>query len=250
MNDERDCQAVDELGAALALGALEGDEAGAAAAHLATCQQPHAELRALLRAGEALALGLDPVQPSAALRDRVMATIERTPQAHRVGPGERETAQPLGWLGWLSPRVARPLAVASVVALLAVGGWNLALQAQLGERDRALHEVAAAISGGEAAFRVDGSAGRGYVVETPGSGAALVIANLASLPADQLYELWLIDAEGAVAVGTFRPSTGAIAVVPVEQDLAGYATFAVTVETERVPAPTGEIVMVGDLTAS
>ncbi|MEX0709758.1 MAG: anti-sigma factor [Chloroflexota bacterium] len=251
MNDRLDCQAVDELDAAFALGALEPDEARAVASHLDTCAEPHAELRAILGAGEVLSLGLDPVQPSPGRRDRLMASIERTPQDRGALVGGRDPPAPgRSWLGWISPRVARPLALAAVAATLAVAGWNLTLQSQLGERDRALREVAAAISGGEAAFRVDGSAGRGYVVETPGSGAALVIADLASLPADQLYELWLIDADGAVAVGTFTPSGSAIAVVPVDRDLTGFATFAVTVEAERVDAPTTTPVMVGDLTAS
>jgi hypothetical protein len=39
-----------------------------------------------------------------------------------------------------------------------------------------------------------------------------------------------------------------VAVLPVEKDLSGYATFAVTVEAERVDAPTSTPVMVGDLT--
>ena len=34
-----------------------------------------------------------------------------------------------------------------------------------------------------------------------------------------------------------------------EDDLAGFQTFAVTVETERVEAPTGDPVMVGNLEA-
>src|SRR4029453_10425746 len=96
-----------------------------------------------------------------------------------------------GGLDWLSPRVARPVALAAVVALLAVSVWNLNLQSELSRRDAALRAVANAIAGGEAAFRVDGSAGHGYVVETPGEGAALVVADLAKLPADRLYELWL-----------------------------------------------------------
>ena len=41
-----------------------------------------------------------------------------------------------------------------------------------------------------------GSAGRGYVVDTPGVGASLVVTDLKSLPADKLYELWLLDAAG------------------------------------------------------
>lgn len=255
MSDRLDCEAVDELDAAFAFGALGEDEARAVAEHLASCDQPHQQLRAFVGAAEVLAMSADPVPPGPGLRDRLMASIERTAQEHRVPPVSAapasDRASGRGWLDWLSPHVARPLAVAAVVALLAVAGWNLALQSQIGERDRALRAVAAAISGGEAAVRVDGSAGRGYLVDTPGSGAALVIADLTTLPADQLYELWLLDAAGTpVAVGTFTPGSDAVAVVPVDRDLAGYATFAVTVEAERVDAPTRQPVMLGDLTAS
>jgi anti-sigma-K factor RskA len=254
MTDRFDCQAFDELDAAIVLGAVTPEEARAALDHLATCDQPHDRLRELLGASEALAMSLDPVVPDPKLRDRVMASIARTPQEHRAAPqvlapdGERGR----GWLGWLSPRVARPLAVAAVVALLAVGGWNLSLQSQVAQRDRALRAVAEAISSGEVAFRVDGSGGHGYVVETPGTGAALVIADLASLPSDKLYELWLLDAAGTpVAVGTFTPGGDALAVVRLERDLSGFATFAVTVEAERLDAPSNlDLVMKADLTGS
>jgi anti-sigma-K factor RskA len=132
--------------------------------------------------------------------------------------------------------------------VLVVGAWNLTLQSQLDQRDRTLRAVAAAISGSDIAFRVEGSAGRGYVVDTPGVGAALVIADLAELPADRIYELWLIDGDGTpLAVGTFTASSDAVAVVQVERDLAQFATFAVTVEAERVDAPSGAPVMVGSL---
>lgn len=67
----------------------------------------------------------------------------------------------------------------------------------------------------------------------------------------QTDELWLLDAAGTpVTVGAFRPSGDAVAVVEVDRDLDGYATFAVTVEAERVQEPTGEPVMIGELTAS
>jgi anti-sigma-K factor RskA len=255
MSDRLDCQAADELDAAFALGALPPDEALAVVDHLATCSEPHAQLRAFVGAGEVLAMSSEPVPPSPALRERVMASVAGTPQEHvarrQADPAQDRAAGRRGWLSWLSPGVARPLAVAAVVAVLAVAGWNVALQAQLGERDRALRAVAAAISGGEVAFRVDGAAGRGYVVETPGSGAALVVADLATLPANRIYELWLLDPAGApVAVGTFTPGSDAVAVVPLDHGLSGFATFAVTVEAKRVAAPTGTPVMAGKLAAS
>jgi anti-sigma-K factor RskA len=253
MSDDLRCDQADELGAAFVLGALGADEARAVQEHLASCDQPHAELRAMLGADQVVAMSLEPVAPSNALRDRLMATVARTPQVRSsvqaapvAGLQERR-----GWLDWLFPRVARPLAVGAVVAALAFGAWNVSLQSQLGQRDRALRSVADAIAGGGVAFRVDGIAGRGYVVDTPGSGAALVVAGLTSLPADRIYELWLIDAAGKpVAVGTFTPSDSAIAVVPVDRDLTGFAIFAVTVERERVGAPTTNPVMAATLKAS
>jgi len=257
MTDEirpMDHAAVDELGAAYALDALEPDEARAVREHLATCSEPHAELRALLGADQILAASLEPVEPSPALRERVMASIERTAQDRAAvvrEPVAAESPRRGGWLDWLSPRVARPLAVAAVVALVAVGAWGVTLQSQLAERDRALRAVADAIADGQTAFRVEGTAGRGYVVDTPGSGAALVVADLAALPADRIYELWLLDAAGApVAVGTFTPSDGELAVVELERDLAGFTTFAVTVEASRVDAPTSDPVMVAPLGSS
>lgn len=165
MSDEMTHSQVDELAGAFALGALDADEEAALTAHLATCDQPHLEVRDATGAGLLMAARLDPVAPSSALRDRLMGTIERIPQ----GP---LTASPRGarrgWLDWLSPRVARPLSLAAGVALLVVGLWNVNLQAQLDQRDAALRAVARAISGSEAAFRVDGDAGRGIRGRHPG----------------------------------------------------------------------------------
>ena len=150
------------------------------------------------------------------------------------------------------------MALAAVAALIAVGAWNVSLQSQLGQlqsqvgqRDAVLREVANAISAGQAAFRVEGAAGRGYVVDTPGVGAALVVTDLADLPPDRIYELWLLNPAGApVAVGTFTSTEDAVAVVQVERDLTGFSIFAVTVEAERVAAPSGEPVMLGVLGSS
>ena len=255
MTDDLSCEHADELGAAFVLGALGADESRAVEDHLATCDQAHAELRAMLGADHVLAMSLEPTAPSAALRDRLMVTIARTPQEPSARIKAAAPAMDLqerhGWLDWLSPRVARPLAVAAVVAALAFGALNVSLQSQLAQQDRALRAVADAISVGGVAFRVNGSAGRGYVVDTPGSGAALVVAGLTNLPADRIYELWLIDASGKpVAVGTFTPSGSAVAVAAVDRDLTGFVTFAVTVERQRVSAPTSTPVMVGNLKAS
>jgi anti-sigma-K factor RskA len=249
MSDEMTCSQVDELAGAFALGAMDAEEEAALRAHLSSCDQPHLEVENALGAGMLLAESLDPVTPSPALRDRLMATIDRMPQTQATPSLPRAARR--GWLDWLSPRVARPAAVATLAALVAVGAWNLSLQSQLAQRDAVLRAVASAISGGAAAFRVAGDAGRGYVVDTPGEGAALVVTDLADLPTDRLYELWLIDAAGTpVAVGTSSSIEGTVAVIRVERDLTGFAIFAVTVEADRVAAPSGTPVMVGELGAT
>jgi anti-sigma-K factor RskA len=241
------CHDVDELDAAFALGALEPDERRAMLDHLATCREPHTGIRELAGAGVVLSAAEPPVSPSPQLRYRLMATIARTPQEHAIEarPTRDEPSSGLAWLR----RAAWPRAVGigalAAALVLAVGVG--ALWGQLQERDQALAMVADALARGETAHRVEGDAGRGFVIETPGVGATLVLGEVAALPANRLYELWLIDGAGTpVAVGTFTQDAGPV-VVAVEQDLADFAIFAVTIEAERVAAPTGTPVMAGSV---
>ena len=250
-----DHAAVDELGAALALEALERDELKAVTEHLESCPEPHAELRSLLGAGDVLAASLEPVPPSTGLRDRLMRTVSTTAQEHvtaatAAAPTDRLAVEPRrGRLfDWFSPNLARSLAVAAVVVAIAFGIWNVSLQGQVSARDQALRAVAHAIASGQTAFRVNGAGGAGYLVADENGTATFVGANLARLNANQIYELWLIGSDNKpVAVGTFTPSTDAVAVVPLERGISGFAVFAVTAESHRVDAPTSQPVMTAKL---
>jgi anti-sigma-K factor RskA len=245
---------VDELGAALALGALEPDELRAVIEHLETCPERHEEVRSLLGAGDVLTASLEPVAPSAGLRDRLMQTLSATPQQHvaaatPVVPAAAPAVQPrrTGLFDWFSPNLARGLAVAAVVVAIAFGIRNVSLQGQVSQRDQALRAVAQAIASGQTAFRVSGSGGSGYVIADRNGTASFVGANLAPLKADQIYELWLIGSDNKpVAVGTLTPSD-ALAVVPLERGISGFAVFAVTAESHRVTAPTSQPVMTANL---
>ena len=249
------CVQADELDAAYAVGALDAEERAAVEQHLATCPEPHAELRALLGAGEVLDAALAPVAPSPALRDRLMATVAATPQDHVAVERTRAEArtqaerQPRrSWFGWLSPAWARGLAAAAVVLALIFGSTSLYLSGQLSSRDEALRAVAEAIGGGQAAVRVTGSAGSGYLVTSGSGGASLVVADLGPPASNRIYELWLIGSDNTpIAVGTFAGSSAPVAVVPLERGISGFAVFAVTIEARRVDAPTSQPVMVGKL---
>jgi anti-sigma-K factor RskA len=245
-----DCDRVDELAGAIALGALDPDELAAAAAHLDSCDQPHTELRELLGADEALALMLEPRDPGPELRARVLASAAASSRGRQRVPG---TAAPAGagrrWIDWTSVRFWRGVAIAAVVVLLVGAVSWVGLRQQIATRDAALSAVADAISSGAPAFPVSGPAGTGYVIDTEGPGATFLVAGLESLPAGDLYEMWLIDAAGTpLAVGTIDQSNPDLVVATVEQDLAGFALFAVTVEQEPVDAPTSDPVMVATLT--
>ncbi len=246
-----DCQTFDEVAPAYGLGAAEGREIDAIEQHLDFCTEPHDEARELIAAASLIPATLEPAVPSAALRGRLMATIAETPQEHRstaVSPGRRTAViEPM-----TTPRRpwwqfgAMPSAVAAVglAAAVGLGAWGITLNGQLSDRDAALRAVASA----DAAYVAEGDAGRGWVIQN-GNEALFLADGLAELAAGQLYELWLMDAAGnPVAVGTLDNTDG-VAVVTLEQDLDDAATFAVTVETERVDRPTSDPVMVAALGA-
>jgi anti-sigma-K factor RskA len=241
------CATVDELAGAYALGAVEADEEREMSHHLASCTEPHAEARELIGAGGMLAVVADPVEPSAALRARLMATVAATPQEHRGAvPAPREIVleperQPRrSW--WQLGALPSAVGAVGVAAVLALGAWNLNLNQQLAERNAAIRAVAAA----DAVTQVAGSAGSGLLLQTDGE-AIFLAENLADLPAGSLYELWLIGPDGApVAVGTLDETDG-IALVTLERAIGAATTFAVTVEAERVEAPTSDPVLVASL---
>jgi anti-sigma-K factor RskA len=241
-----DCATVDELAAAYALGALDGAEERAVSAHLATCRNPHAEARGMLEGASLLPAALQPVAPSAGLRDRLMATVAATPQEHRPRPAlvrapDTATASRPWWRA--SPL---PSALAAVALALAIGlgGWGLSLNAELAERDAALRAIASA----ETAYAAQGEAGSGWLIQS-GDDAIFVAEGLAELAAGTLYELWLIDADGvAVAAGTLTDTDG-VALVTLERPIDDAVTFALTVETERVEQSQNDPVMVAAIGA-
>ena len=238
------CADVDELAAAYALGSVEADEERAIREHLATCGVPHAEAHDLVGAASVLDAAVEPVTPSPALRARLMTTIAETPQAHRpaAAPTRRSPTDAPSRPWWRLAPLPAGLAAVGLAAVIGLGAWNVNLNQRLAARDAALRAVAAA----DAAYAVAGSAGSGWVLETDGRAIFLADA-LAALPADRIYELWLIGPDGdPVDVGTVA-STENLTLVELERELGPATTFAVTIEAERVDSPTSEPVLVATL---
>jgi anti-sigma-K factor RskA len=132
------CEQIDELAGAYALGAVDADEDRSVSEHLASCDQPHAEVRDLIGAGTALTAGVLDVDPSPGLRDRLMATVAETPQEHQpqavaaatpVAP-DTEPRRPR----WRMQPVAMGIAAVILLLVIGLGAWGLNLNAQLAER--------------------------------------------------------------------------------------------------------------------
>ena len=245
------CTTVNELAAAYALGAIETDEERRVVEHLSTCDQHHSDMRSMIEAAALVPAALEPVAPSPALRGRLMATIAHTPQEHAAPAASpaRESREPQPMRSaeprrpwWQLAPLPSAFAAVALAAAVGIGAWNVSLNQQLGDRDAALRAVASA----DAIYAAHGTAGTGWVIES-GEQAMFMAEDLLDLPADQLYELWLIDGDNApVAVGTLTEAEG-LALVTLERDLGSATSFAITVESERVDAPTSEPVLVATL---
>jgi anti-sigma-K factor RskA len=233
------CDDADALAGAWGLDALDADEVAAVAGHLETCDQPHSELRGSAGAGAILAASLEPIEPSPALRDRLMRSIGAEGEGAPVIELEARRERP----AWL-PRALAGLAVAAALVLAV---WNVGLRGELADRDAQLTQVAAALSAGGPAYGVSGDVGGGVLVT--GDDGPILVADLEPPGEGLLYALWLIGPDDApVAVGTFEPKAGEpVAIVPLDRSLEGFATFAITLEAGPVDAPTGDPVLVTSL---
>ncbi|MDQ3881452.1 MAG: anti-sigma factor [Chloroflexota bacterium] len=253
----RSCADVDPVGAAYALGALPTDELRAVAAHLESCDQPHTQLRELVAVARALPESLEPIEPSPRTLDRILASVAAIQPAQPapvvVAAAARRPPRRAVVLGpssiWRT-RVGAlaALSVALAVAVTGLTAWNLRLRSELERRQEQLAAAAAVIADADAAYRVEGSAGSGYLLATQTGSASLVVTDVAQLRAGQLYAMWLLSDAGTAPAGTFAPAAqDDVVVATVEHPLTNYARFIVTVETSVLDEPTTESVIAADL---
>ena len=247
----RSCSDVDELAAAYALGALEREQLREIGRHLETCPNTHRTLREFIAVAGVVPESLEPMDPRPETLARVLATVSRTPRAGvatarpRTAPATAAARQRGEW--W-PLRAAVAVSLALVLAVTGLTVWNLQLQAQLRERDAALAAASDVIANGRAAYRVEGTAGTGYLVESQTGDASLVVTDVAELRADELYAMWLVSAAGHAPAGTFAPAPDEeIVVAALEQPVANYTALIVTVETEQGERPTTDTVMSAEL---
>lgn len=225
---------------AYALDALLPSERVAMRAHLASCPSCREELAELRRAVDALPFLADPLAPPATLRDRVATAVAAEP---RPGPAaSRDLAEPVSLAAVRDRRQSLWWALAAAALLLVslgLGGWNLKLQREMA----AMKPRTVALAATDA-----GQGARGAVMVMPQEQVVLLdVSDLPPLPANMVYEVWMIHPDGTpVPGGVF---TGQEARHAMAADPSNVATVAITAEPgpAGLPAPTGQIMAAASL---
>jgi len=260
---ELTCEEVREMAAAFVLGALEPDEMAAVRAHLATCEDAHEEIAELGGVLPALAESVPVVEPPDGLKARIMAAAAADLEERAAVPTPAApTSVPIPFPDE-SERTARRtrtstgtwiLRIAAVLAIVALGGWNLLLQNQLNASQAYERSVAAVL---DAAARpgsltailtpADGT-GSGLGAVTADGVVTLAMHDLAPTTGSTVYTAWAIGGDGVpVALGDFTVgSTGTGALDATASRLASGTVLALTREpTAGAQVPTGPIVSKG-----
>jgi anti-sigma-K factor RskA len=250
---------LEELAALQALGLPLGEEAGEFARHLDEgCPLCEELLSEFPDAAAALSVGVPPLQPRPELRAKILGSL----------PGsrfERAAAAPS------ASRAAWWLAAAAAV-LFVIAAWDDArlrrqredLRSQTAQLSTQLSSAQAEAARRDLRVRVLESddvrilflggkdpqpSARAKVFWSEKSKTGVILAgNLAPLPPDSQYELWVFAEGKPVAAGVFDADASGRALFE-SKTLAGLAAaqnFAVTIEPRGgVPRPTGPIVLVG-----
>jgi hypothetical protein len=216
------CDEVRDLAAGFVLDGLEPAEMAAVREHLADCQEPHPEMAELGGVVPVLQAAVPVVEPPATLKARIMAAAAADLEARRaaeapvVGAPSPVTEAAAGVeVAQPSAEVIRPfeqrrpsmrawaLGIAAVLAIVALGGWNLRLQQQLDDAQAYQHQVAAVIDAAQqpgaltAVLRATspGDPG-GFAAVTSDGSVKLAMRDLAPTSGTEVYEAWVIPADG------------------------------------------------------
>jgi anti-sigma-K factor RskA len=248
--------AFDDVVAAYALGALDGEERTAFEAHLATCSRCQSELASYRRVVTAIGAGVEPVPVPEALKSQtlVRATGRTIPAGSPPRVSNRASwtwlqAAAVLLIGLLGAYVASLRSTVDVLSReLAIATERAeSLRQELATLRREHTQLASMVQvfGAPDVVRVDlrgtsptvGASARAYV--SPNQGLVFTAAGLPALPAGRVYQLWVIPpgAPAPISAGLvpIDSSGGAQITVELPPGVTSVGTVAVTNE----PGPAG-----------
>ena len=218
--------------AAYVLGASEPEEQEEVRNHLASCAECRELAKRLQRAADALPLSADLVQPPARLKARILEAAAASPRTRSQPPMRAKVLRlPRPNRSWnpvrLTPYWSQAAVAGLALAVVGLGAWNLSLGRQV-DSYRNQGQVYRATVNGEGPM----TGSQAKVVDLHNQGLALVsFSHMPNVPADKVYELWLINEKGTPEPGpVFRPDVDGTKIVLLSRDLRGYRAIAVTIE--------------------
>ncbi|MBA3887022.1 MAG: anti-sigma factor [Acidobacteria bacterium] len=262
----RDHEALRDLADGYVLGGLTPEERCTFDAHLVTCEACADVVRELEQIAEVLDQTVEPRDPPADLRDRVLAVATRAP-----GGTDIAAQPPGGWGGW------RWLPAAAALVALAVGLYALSLRDRVGALESALQQAREARdvmekeilrlrddSGVAARARMvlaardltqvdltgqgPAASAHGRALLSPSEGLLFSAVGLPPLPSDRVYQLWIVAGATPISAGLLAPDAGRATLVTSIPPGVAPTQVAVTIEPAGgVPAPTGPMVLAGAL---
>lgn len=241
-------QVAKRLGA-YALGAIDLQELEMVEEHLSSCDQCQAHLADYNKIGEGLLHIPRPVQPPAAVRARLIATVASEPETSSLI--QRLLTLPLPRLG----------AVGAIVFVMA---FNITLFMQSRDLRKQVEQLAAQQQSSQTGLalasypnarvaQISGDAIGGTFVYDPGVRIAVAyIWGLDQLESGQTYQAWLISPDGSrTSGGLIQPEDGSdftVLVIDSPVPLSEFIGFGMTIEPEGgSDGPTGPRVLGAEL---
>ena len=258
---------IDELLPLYALGALSAEERAQVEAYVATHAEARAQLEELTRIAAALPFLSAPIEPSARVKEQIMARVNADRLTH-AAPSSPPASSRLARLraalfqGRALPVVAGLSALVAIAALIWALALNAevtrlrtetaALQRQLAAQGQVLAQILLPnVKVTTIAGTAQQPAAHGQLIANPrDNSAVLVVADLAQLQPGKVYQLWLIRGQSPISAGVFSVDEQGRAVLPVTSTgpVGSYDAVGVSIEPEGgSPQPTGDIVMLSKL---
>jgi anti-sigma-K factor RskA len=222
---------IHSLAAAYALHALDPADEQRFEAHLEGCDQCRVDVSGYLESATALAAAVEPADPPAELRERILRQA-RTERPNVVPLRPRRFA--------VQTTVAAVVAAVAACAAIGIGLWANSLSNKLDNERQAARARAAALSvlANPAARRVAVAGHNATVAVSPSGTAALVASELGRAPSGKTYEVWVIEGKTPKRAGLL--GGGRENAIKLERPVPKGAVVAVTVERKGgVDSPTG-----------
>jgi anti-sigma-K factor RskA len=225
------CDEVEDLIGAYALGALPVETLGEIGEHLATCEK-HPEAAELQAVGASLAFAAPEREPPLGLKSRLMEVLRDEPAA--AAPARAERTGFFQRIGRWRPQSAVPYALAGALAV-AVAALIIT---NVGDSDET-QTARVTLTGADSAQAVLHVLEDGLVV--------MEADGLQPLDSEQTYQVWAIRGGRPESMGLLGPATEGEVEEAMRADLSGIEAVAVTIEPAGgSEEPTGERVLESD----